>query len=71
MGKMSNKHKISSFLGALLVKLLFYFAISIFFVALFYWSGMIKGFNWKYAVVLAIGLLSLRIFLSEILVKPK
>lgn len=66
---MKNNQKIFSFLGALFVKLVTYFAISVIFVLLFYWSGMIEKFNWRYAVVLAVGLLFLRIFLSEIIVK--
>jgi len=68
---MKNKEKIGSFLGALLVKLAYYFVISVIFMLLFWWAGIISGFNWKYAVVLALGMLFLRIFISEIFVKEE
>jgi hypothetical protein len=68
---MKNSFKILNFLGALLIKLIFYLAVSIIFIWLFYWAGIINGFGWKYAVVMALGLLFLRIFLSEILLKPE
>jgi len=68
---MKSLHKITSFLGALLIKAIFYFAVSLVFVWLFLWAGMIEKFSWKYAVVLTIGMLFLRIFLSEILVRTE
>ncbi len=66
---MNKKQKIAVFAGALLVKFVFYLGISFIFVLLFWWAGITQNFNWKHVLVLALGLLFLRIFLSEILVR--
>jgi len=68
---MKNKEKVSSFLGALLVKAVYYFAFSAVFILLFWWAGIIDGFKWKYAVVMMLGLLFLRIFIAEIAAKAE
>ena len=67
---MSNSNKIASFLGALAVKLVMYVAVSCVFMLLFWWAGIIKNFSWKYVAIMALGILFLRIFMAEILVKP-
>ncbi len=66
---MKHLNNIVNFLGALLVKFAFYFLASVLFILLFWWAGIIEGFFWKYAVVLALGILFLRIFIAEIFVK--
>ncbi len=66
---MKNSNKIATFLGALAVKLLTYVAVSCVFVLLFWWSGIIGNFSWKYVIIMALGILCLRIFMAEILVK--
>jgi len=66
---MSATNKIGSFLGALLVKFAVYLAVSCVFALLFWWAGITSFFSWKYALVMAAGLLYLRIFIAEILIK--
>jgi len=68
---MTNVNKISAFLGALIVKFIFYLAVSCVFILLFWWAGIIDWFSWKYTIVLALGLLFMRIFISEIIVRPE
>jgi len=66
---MKNSEKVSGFLGSLIVKAVYYFAFSAVFVLLFWWAGIIDSFKWKYAIVMMLGLLFLRIFIAEIFVK--
>ncbi len=68
---MTNANKLSAFFGALLVKFIFYVAVSCVFVLLFWWAEIIEWFSWKYVIVMALGLLFLRIFISEIVVKTE
>jgi|GEM_PF-6828949 len=46
---------IKSMMAALLVKLVFYFLVSLLFIMLFQWAG-ISSFSIKYVVILALGL---------------
>ncbi len=46
---------VKSVVAALLVKLVFYFLVSLLFIMLFQWAG-ISSFNIKYVVVLTLGL---------------
>mgnify|MGYP001186250405 CR=1 FL=1 len=46
---------IKSVMAALLVKLVFYFLISLLFIIIFQWAG-ISSFSIKYVIVLALGL---------------
>lgn len=67
---MKHLDNIYSFLGALAVKFIFYFAVSCIFILLFWWAGIITWFSWRYTLVMALGLLFMRIFISEIVLKP-
>jgi len=66
--EMKNSEKIAVFFGTLLIKGLFYFVISIAFILLFWWAGITSSFNWRYVVVLTLGLMFLRVFIAEIVV---
>jgi len=57
------------FSAALLVKLFTYFIVSLVYVFLLLWAGIIKNYNWKYVMLLTISLLFLRAFIAEIFVK--
>jgi len=58
-----------SFMSALLVKLAAYFLISLLYVLLILWAGIIENFSWRYVIVLTVTLLLIRIFLAEIFIK--
>ncbi|MBW3023171.1 hypothetical protein KY308_03640 [Candidatus Woesearchaeota archaeon] len=68
---MTLKAGIIHFTSALLVKVIVYFIMSLIFVYLFLWAGVIEKFNVKLAVVITIILLFLRIFISEIFIKSE
>ena len=59
------------FSAALLVKLFTYFIVSLVYVFLLLWAGIISYYNWKYVVLLTITLLFFRVFISEIFVKSE
>ena len=63
--------RLADFSGALLVKFIVYIAVACVFILLFWWSGIIENFSWKYVLVLALGLLFLRIFIAEIFIKSE
>jgi len=46
---------IKSMMAAMIVKLVFYFLVSLLFIMLFQWAG-ISNFNIKYVIVLTLGL---------------
>jgi len=60
-----------NFIAALLVKLVVYFIVSLTYILIFLWAGIIKTFSWKYAAALTIVLLGVRIFIAEIFVKSE
>ena len=59
------------FVSALLVKLFTYFIVSLVYVFLLLWVGIIKNYNWKYVILLTITLLFFRVFIAEIFVKSE
>ena len=59
------------FSAALLVKLFTYLIVSLVYVFLLLWAGLIKSYNWKYVVLLTITLLFFRVFIAEVFVKTE
>ena len=70
MGKMIYEGFVR-FSAALIVKLFTYFIVSLVYVFLLLWAGIISYYNWKYVVLLTITLLFFRVFISEIFVKSE
>jgi len=59
------------FTAALIVKLFTYFVVSLVYVFLLLWAGVIQYYNWRYVILLTITLLFFRVFVAEIFIKSE
>lgn len=60
-----------NFIAALLIKTITYFVISLLYLLILLWAGVIKTFSWKYVIALSTGLLLFRIFIAEVFIKTE